>query len=201
MGWWATDTFGGDMPLDIVSDLEEELGISGLYPPESWDKAARRQVREALTPVRQDALLYRYRGNVQDTPEHHLEWGTVTQVLTCLAMAAGAELSSELRDQALQAAQQDEWARSDRERKVAMARFVQTVQGYRSGAPTVVPHKVLVRAMEENSGSGLVNIQPVRSSRGSNQYQAKPSFRTGSVDLAVGMMIPLVSQIERERHL
>jgi hypothetical protein len=196
MGWWATDTFGGDMPLDIVGDIEEQLGIPELYPVDSWSRPTRHQVREAMTPARQEAMLHRYRGDIGDTPEHNLQWSTVTQVLTCIVMASGAELSGELREAALQAAQQDIWAQEDQGRRGSVDIFASTVEDYKPGTPTTIPHKGLVQTLLEHTGPGPVNIQPGTTSRGSNQYKTKTSPKKPGGP-PVGKTIPLITQASR----
>ena len=80
MGWWSASIFGGDSPLDALSDLREDIGVeiaededNGYGTPDEWSESAekawsakadriapwiRSRIQDDVRNTRQGALLF-----------------------------------------------------------------------------------------------------------------------------------------------
>jgi hypothetical protein len=142
MGWWSTDVLGGDPPLDMLGVIEDQLGVSDLYPLAALSEAQRTELVAVLDPRTVDALVVELAGAAGDN-------GIGLQVLAAVVMAAGAAMGETLREAALRAARDDEWASEDEERRESMDDLAKAAREYQDGEPVVLAHTGLFEKIRQ----------------------------------------------------
>ena len=116
MGWWDCSIMGGDSPLDIEGDWEDEFG---------------EQVVSS-----NDAIKFILK--LQDA------WGgarAITQVVGFLMIQGKMPINDQLRALIIEACDPDEWADDDEERKKVIDEFRTLVMNYKDGEEVTMPHQ------------------------------------------------------------
>lgn len=126
MSWWGKGLLDGDTPLRYLDDVEDAIGIHGLFPFEDVTRKKWSKVRKALSDPDKRAAA---RSAVStEEPYGH-------EVLACLFMAAKLSLPADVRANALAAADDDmvQWGVVSEKRRTALAAFVAAVRQHRAG--------------------------------------------------------------------
>lgn len=143
MGWFGTDVFGGDTPMDELNTIEDVIGVENLYPVDAIED--KDKVADGL--MRHKAVLLQELNNKKGW-----EQSIAIQVLAATFMAVGAPFPAGLRVRAINAAKNDEWGREDSERFADMNDFAVAVQNYDNKTPTVLNHEGLFQKIAKSFG-------------------------------------------------
>ncbi len=168
MGCWSETILGGDVPLDILFEIEKTLNkyagstlkrFDGLYPLERLvddlvdDEAACQDLRSVfekhVEEVTDAVNLY---------CESEIDEGLL--VVGSVAMALGAHVDNSLRTRILDAAQRDDWSKDNENRQRNISNFISAMEKHKPGHHWCEHTEFLIDKVIEhvNSGSpGLVN--------------------------------------------
>lgn len=148
MGTWSVDVFGSDNALDFICEIQDAIGIQGLYPRPPQDQTSR--VRTALE---------HYMPLLIELAKESSTWGIRSReklpVLAALFMTTGAAMSDELRTLAAEAArvnaqeaERDGWY-EPQERERYMEALAVQIEAHQPGEIANVGHRGLFEAMME----------------------------------------------------
>ena len=132
MGWWDTDVFGGDTPLDFLGDIAEAIGfkIDGDYSlvgVEEWTPEVKYEVCKKLEKKWDKVISSR-----KFDYEEDIFW----QVLGQVCLAVGCIFPQPIRYQMIKSCLKDEWAlEGEVTRQKEMARLVHDLTFYKDGEP------------------------------------------------------------------
>lgn len=148
MGWWSTGIMGGDTPYDFKDEIYDICGI------EEFGESSRNLIPKE-TFLNNLPKILEYIG----ASEYDQEIGY--QVLGVMMMEAGVEISPELKATMIEAAENDEWASEDEERRAAMRQFIMFLDVYDGSKPVVIRTPGLFETIAkhlEDGKEGLVNL-------------------------------------------
>jgi hypothetical protein len=154
MGWWSTGIMAGDSPLDWEDEIYNLCGV------EKWQEDSDKMAK--IPKSRLEANLTKITKVIER--ESGWEKQIAYQVLGVMLMRSGCEISQKLKSSIVSAAEQDEWATEDGERKKSCGDFAKKVKAY-EGKPTETPSKGLFEVFAEaikggQKEGGLINKIP-----------------------------------------
>lgn len=130
MGWWGTEVMAGDTPLDNMYMYERRV-----IPEELLDQQYDREFTAEELKVfarRADEL----NGELWDLAKIEFYEQVAIQTFGVFLMKIGARISIEDRAAIILAAEEDEWAESNKERRAVMQSFIKDIKEYVDGVPT-----------------------------------------------------------------
>jgi len=138
MGWWSADIMGGDTPMDMEIVIYQALDL------------------DTDSPLPKEIDLEPMLKKVKDDDEYWLGEGAniFYQVLGVMMMKYGCTIPDHLKNQMIDAAKNDEWAKEDGEdeRKDVMTGFIQALELYDGTKPIVIRSRGLFEVMCEKLG-------------------------------------------------
>lgn len=143
MGWWNTNVYGGDAPLDWRENIYNKFGI------EEYGE------KDKLNPVPVDILSKKIDEITEmisscDTDEGDKNIGY--QVLGAIIIHSGFDLESNqnLKSIIISAIENDEYARDDSERRIVMKNFKKQINEYNPSEPVDITSVNVYEAVEED---------------------------------------------------
>ena len=130
MGWWSVDIMGGDSPLDIKAMIFEALEVV------QYDDKYEDEHKIPNHKFDYDKVV----DFLDDDDEYWLksEGNIFHQVLGVMMLEAGAVIDDNLKAKMIEAAEKDEWASEDDERKQRMNSFIKTLNEYDNETPMII---------------------------------------------------------------
>lgn len=137
MGWWSENIMGGDEALDFFDEMLDILGIddTDIIPKKKFD------VEKILFYFKNKHYYSKLNSNwnwMENTDEGNIFY----QVLGLQMMLSGVIIPDDLKEKIIKAAEKDEWATDNDERKEEMNRFIKNIKNY-NGKPLIVNSKKL----------------------------------------------------------
>jgi hypothetical protein len=149
MGWWSKTVMGGDEPWDWESDFAHVMGVG-------FDKDTRRYAyTRPLVEEHLHALLTRIEQFSRPWNVH-----IAHQVLGVVIMNVGADAPPELREGIAMAAERDEWAEEDEERRGYMTELAAKIRAHKAGEIVTLKREYLMDKIHD----GLLAEQQKRES-------------------------------------
>lgn len=143
MGWWNTNVYGGDSPLDWRENIYNKLGV------EEYGE------KDKLNPVPVDILSEKIDEITEmilssDTDENDKNIGY--QVLAAVILHSGFDLESNqsLKSIIISAIEDDEYAREDSERRIVMKNFLKQINEYNPSEPVDITSVNVYESVEDD---------------------------------------------------
>jgi len=156
MGWWSVTILGGDLPLDILDKVEDLTGLNDLYPLAEINQDTKKQLKNKL-----DQNLELWTSEIlQDCEED--EQNVVLQVLALISLAAGSNISNELKTRFVEAAKNDEWANSTEkdpdvpQRKLIMKQLIDALETH-DGKSVLLQEETLMESFSKSEDQSMIN--------------------------------------------
>jgi len=140
MGWWGVNVMEGDPPMDAEAEIldalesliDESSGIPLTYNDNSDEDAVFDDRIVALMAfLSQDGVASKVLDILDD---YASEINIAQQVLGEIIICNGFPLPDDVREVAIQASKDDEWAKEDDERKQAMELYAKRIAEYNGTA-------------------------------------------------------------------
>lgn len=144
MGWWSTDIMGGDEPLDFQDEIYDLSGIDNDYDIIPKKKFDLNVILDHFTNK------HYYTKSNSNWMENTDEGNVFYQVLGVIMMKSGIVIPDELKEKMIKAAENDEWASEEDERKEKMDSFISTVKSF-DGTPIIINSKGLFETIKNNN--------------------------------------------------
>ena len=156
MGWWSEDILGGDTPLDMMSGIEEALGIrgynngrnGGLYPVDDIEKGLKTAAREAINSKTTQEVFEGVLSQNWFSAEDDEDCIIFDQVFAVIVMAVGADMSKEDKARFVASSYDpdlDGWGGNKDKRQAALDNLKEAIEAY-DGTPIVINSKGLLQA-------------------------------------------------------
>lgn len=142
MGTWSATVMGGDTPLDIEGMIYEACNIE-MFPEEANedDDFVKNEIPKELIGGRKAFTILDQIASYDDV---------APMVLAVVMMRVGADMPKQIKNIAIKAAENDEWAAENDERKAYMDSFIKTVSNYDSVTPTDIDEEGLLDSIFKN---------------------------------------------------
>lgn len=156
MGWWSVTILGGDLPLDILDEIESRTGLNDLYPFAEMSQDTKEKLKNQLNQ-KIDLWTEEILSSSEST-----EQNVVLQVLALISLAAGSNISSELKLRFLEAAKNDEWANSTEndpdvpQRKLIMQQLIDALVTH-DGKSVLLQEETLLESFSSNDDLNLIS--------------------------------------------
>lgn len=147
MGCWSETIMGGDTPCDIECIIYDILGIE-MYT--KTDKE--RKIPKAKLEKEQNRIVK----GILNLEDGYDSTTIGMQVFGVIMMKAGAKINENNKKLILNGAKNDDWAKSDKQRKKHIDNFISTVKSYTGRKPVDVETETLGEVFSKHSG-GLIN--------------------------------------------
>jgi hypothetical protein len=153
MGWWGVNVMEGDPPMDAEAEIldalesliDESSGISLDYTPNDDDAAYDDRITALTTFLGQDGVASRVFGILD---QYASELNIAQQVLGEIIICNGLPMPDDVRQAAIQASKDDEWASYADDRKEAMAVYAKRIAEYNGTAVEPVSQGLFGRIAE-----------------------------------------------------
>jgi hypothetical protein len=147
MGWWSTTIMGGDTPLDFEGRIYEALGI------EMFGKRGYNEIPKKKFEDKQNDVVKA----IEELGKKGWDVQIGLQTLGVMMMKSGAKINRKNKPLIIDAAESDEWAKEDKERRKHVNNFVTALRSFTGKKKVLITNEGLFEAFEKHKGPGLIN--------------------------------------------
>lgn len=142
MGWWSTNVYGGDSPLDWRENIYNKLGIEEYGEKDKVNQVPVDVLSEKIDEITEMILI-------SDADEDDKNIGY--QVLAAIILHSGFDLESNqnLKNTIISAIENDEYAREDSERRIVMKNFLKQINEYNPNEPVDITSVNVYEAVDD----------------------------------------------------
>jgi len=145
MGWWSADVLGGDTPWDFIGNYARICGVPDAV--DDCDMPLSYPITRALLEANMDRCV--------DAAVKHHDSGIGFQVLGYLILCTGAKANKQLVSLIVRAAEDDAWAKTDKDRANYMRQLIAVFTNRKAGKCVTLGVLTLADKMSQKAPAKL----------------------------------------------